>query len=69
MHITTRPVAHLETDNEARDFNVISNNKLVASTANPFDAVRAVINLEIRKDQLLIGQKVERWLLGGGRNG
>lgn len=50
MHITRKPAATIERDNEQQDFNILSKRVLVASTTNPFDAVRAAITIQQRVD-------------------
>lgn len=62
MHLTTRPVARIELDAEAHDFNVVTASTLVASTTNPYDAIRAVINLELKRDAELLAQEELQWL-------
>lgn len=53
MHITTKPVARVELDNEQRDYNVTAQQQLVAHTPNPFEAVRAAIMLEQHRFSLV----------------
>lgn len=50
MHITTRPVASVQNDEEYRDYNILCKKQLIASTTNPFHAITAVINLQLREE-------------------
>lgn len=50
MHLTTNPVATLELSSVDRDYNIFTRGSLTANTANPFEAIRAVINIQTGAD-------------------
>jgi len=54
MHLTTNPVATLELSSVDRDYNIFTRGNLIANTVNPFEAIRAVINIQTGEDTCYI---------------